>query len=88
MNRLFLLLPVLALVGCDPTAATTPKSSSKTAVAARTDGARGTDPAPSRPTATVDPTAADPKDPPVRPPEVEERKEEPPEEAPPIPEGY
>jgi hypothetical protein len=77
MNRLLLLIPCLVVIGCDQSSSTT---------------------SPSRPTPAptgtainkdaVDPPKDKAKDPPARPPEVEERKEDPPEEAPPIPESF
>jgi hypothetical protein len=95
MNRLLLLVPVLALIGCD-SSPTTPAAKAGRTVAARTEPDRPTTP---KPAATTTPTAArttearDPKppaekDPPFRRPEIEEPKEDPPEEAPPVPEAY
>ncbi|HJZ91316.1 MAG TPA: YdjY domain-containing protein [Gemmataceae bacterium] len=84
MNRLLYILPVLAVVGCEfGDASTKPATDSRASTS---------------PTPRVSPAAdsADAADPPrksdlkdkARPPEVEERKEEPPEEAPPIPDSY
>jgi hypothetical protein len=84
MNRLLLLVPLLALVGCD--AASTSTQATRTFQTAR-----ATAPAAEtgRTVASSDPPArADSKDTPFRAPEVEERKEAPPEEAPPVPEAY
>ena len=88
MTRVFLLLPLIAAIGCDPSAKTTPPGK-----AARTTTAGQRSPA--IVVTTSDKVGSDspgdttkPKDPPTRPPEFEERKEDPPEEAPPIPEAY
>jgi len=89
MNRVFLLLPVLVAIGCDPSAKTTPPSkAARTASTAPTyTSVAASSPTEAHHTATpVDPT--EPKEPPTRPPEFEERKEDPPEEGPPIPDGY
>jgi len=85
MNRLLLLVPLLALVGCDQVSSTTPATRTMRATPAPTP-ARVT----ARTTAETDdpPARTDPKDPPLRGREVEEPKEDPPEEAPPIPEAY
>src|SRR5262245_38418074 len=84
MNRLLYLLPLVAVVGCEladaPTRpATDPRGATSPAprLAPGAGGAKATDP----------PGKSDLKDKP-RPPEVEDRKEEPPEEAPPIPDSY
>ena len=91
MYRLLLLVPVLALIGCDASP-TTPASKSGPTVAARTEPTR----TPIRDVATTQPAVQSKrdekppveKDPPFRKPEIEEPKEDPPEEAPPIPDGY
>ena len=87
MNRLFLLVPVLALVGCDQTSTSTPATRVVRTVAASP--AATTGPEPAR-TPAADPPAkkAEPTGPFGRPPEVEEPKEDPPEAAPPIPDAY
>ena len=90
MNRLFLLVPVLALIGCDASP-TTPAGKSGPTVAARTEPTRtptrdaATPPA-ARTTRDEKPPVE--KDPPFRRPEIEEPKEDPPEEAPPIPDTF
>lgn len=89
MNRLLLLLPVLALVGCDPGVSATPPGQPAATVPVRTERtaaatATGTRPADVR---AQDPTER--ADPPFRAPEIEEKKDEPPpEKAPPIPDSY
>jgi hypothetical protein len=100
MNRLFLLVPALALVGCDKPAPSTPAAGP---VAAATAAASARpEPTATAPRATNTPTAQAPArttttgpdrpviepDPPFRAPEIEEKKEDPPEEAPPIPDTY
>jgi hypothetical protein len=87
MKRLLLLLPLFAVLGCDPAAATT----APRARTSSTPKPRQTSPLPVSQTTgvkTTEPESTDPKDPPIRPPEFEERKEDPPEEAPPIPASY
>src|SRR5262245_31485518 len=95
MNRLLLVLPLVALIGCDTATPTTPPSrpartttmaGSPTAPApARTDSAGDS----ARTETKADPPArSDPKVAPFRPAEFEEPKEDPPEEAPPIPDEY
>ena len=90
MNRLLLVLPLVALLGCDSSTPGTPTGkSAPTPVAAAKPV-----PPPAAPTFAGDsaPTrpAAEPADPvpAKRPPEFEEPKEEPPEKAPPIPDAY
>jgi hypothetical protein len=84
MNRLLFVLPFVAVVGCELGDASTKPA---------TDPRASTSPTPRVSPAAGATDAADPpgksnlKDKP-RPPEVEERKEEPPEEAPPIPDSY
>ena len=82
MNRLLLLIPLLALVGCDQLSTSTPAGRSVSSTTTPVVGGE------SRTTDAADPPKADPKDPPGRPAEVEEKKEDPPEEAPPIPDTY
>jgi hypothetical protein len=92
MNRLHLVLPLVAVLGCEPTAPSTPPgkavrtlaagaSPSAPAAAATTAGAESSR---TQSTAGLDEPPARPK----RPPEFEEPKEDPPEKAPPIPEAY
>jgi len=95
MNRFLLLLPLIALLGCDPSAATTPpgKPARNTTVSPKP-----TPPPPARTTPSGDaartaapgdpPTKVDAKGSPFRPAEFEEIKEDPPEEAPPITDTY
>lgn len=88
MNRLLVLVPVLALVGCDQAATTTPGFKPGRTVAATPALRTASEPA-RTPVAADPPTKAEPKGGPFgRPPEVEEPKEDPPEAAPPIPEAY
>ncbi len=99
MNRLLLLVGALALVGCDRPAPSTPAAGPVAVATARSEPT----PKPARDAATTTapaarvttPTAStitrpfieqDPE--PVRRVEIEERKEDPPEEAPPIPDTY
>jgi len=95
MNRLFLLLPLVALVGCDATAPTTPSGKPTRTLTASPKPASSS---PGRAYSTGDaartetppepPAKTDPKGSPFRPAEIEEPKEDPPEEAPPIPDEY
>jgi hypothetical protein len=91
MNRLLLLLPAVALVGCDMSAPST-SAARPTVVAARTEPADPprTEPTGQAPRTTkpADGPKADPKGAPFVRPEVEEPKEDPPEEAPPVPDEY
>jgi hypothetical protein len=83
MRRLLLLAALLVAVGCQP--------SSQTSAPGHTVKSVPTRPTPAVTTADGDPVAkADSTDdrPPFRTPEIEEGKEPPPEEAPPIPAGY
>jgi hypothetical protein len=99
MNRLLLLVGALALVGCDRPAPSTPAAGPVAVATARSEPASK----PARDTATTSapaarattPTAStvtrpfieqDPE--PVRRVEIEERKEDPPDEAPPVPDTY
>jgi len=94
MNRILLLVPLIALLGCDAANTTTPPAKPQSIT---TERPSATTPIPAistpgfRTTSRVE-TPADPpaktEDPPARPVEIEERKEDPPEEAPPIPDEY
>jgi hypothetical protein len=93
MNRVLLLLPVLALIGCDQAASTSTTSKPVAAASAEPQPAptpkQSHDYLPSVPSATTDPAPRpETQDPPLRGPEVEEQKEPPPEQAPPIPDNY
>jgi hypothetical protein len=96
MNRILFLLPLIALLGCDAANSTTPpadKPGSRATSTARPQATTrlletSTPRAESARTATPADPPAKTEDPPVRPVEFEERKEDPPEEAPPIPDEY
>ena len=87
MKLILIVLPLIAVLGCDPSTVTT----APRARASLTPKPRQTSPLPVSQTTGVKTTELDstnPKDPPIRPPEFEERKEDPPEDAPPIPVNY
>src|SRR4051812_9143382 len=98
MNRLLLLVGALALVGCDKPAPSTPAAGPVAATArpeptpkpardaATTSAPAGRATTPTASTITRTFIEQDPE--PVRRVEIEERKEDPPEEAPPIPDTY
>jgi hypothetical protein len=94
MNRILLLVPLIALLGCDAANTTTPPANKPGPRAVSTARPQATTPlhatSSSRAESARTETPADPRakseDPPARPVEFEERKEDPPEEAPPIPE--
>lgn len=95
MKRLFLLAPLFALVGCDLRDSTTPaRRSTQTQVAQGRAVERAASSADPRQTksASTEPgggaRTTEQTDPRPRPPEMEETKDEPPEEAPPIPDNY
>jgi hypothetical protein len=95
MNRLLLLLPVLALIGCDQLAPSTPAARSVAVATARHEPTPPPVRDTAKPTATLAggatttaPATAEQAPPPFRTAEIEEKKEDPPEEAPPIPDAY
>lgn len=94
MNRFLPLLPLVALIGCDPSSPTTPPGKPPRSA---TVAPKPTPSAPARTTPNGDvartgssstPTAKAEVGFPFRPAEFEETKEDPPEEAPPIPDAY
>jgi len=96
MNRILALVPLIALLGCDAASNTTPPTNKPSPRAESTARPNATTPLPANTSSPAESarteTPADPpaktEEPPVRPVELEERKEDPPEEAPPIPDEY
>jgi hypothetical protein len=96
MNRLLLLVPVLVVIGCDqppstpagkPEAVTTARPEA-TPPPARDPAKPSASPAGAGPTTGTAPSAVEQEPTPFRAPEIEEKKEDPPEDAPPIPDAY
>ena len=92
MNRLFLLIPLTIVAGCEFRDATTPvtrSTGSPTRISRRDTAGPAITTEVARTDQRHDPARkSDPKDSLPRPPEMEEPKEEPPELAPPIPESF
>lgn len=92
MKRLLFVVPLLAAVGCQPGAPSTPRSPPVATVQPRSEAVRpaATAASPGPAETATPPAKATPKEEPspFRPAEVEEPKEDPPEEAPPIPAEY
>ena len=88
MNRLLLLVPVVALIGCDQLAPSTPPAKAVASATVRSEPTPAVKPAGGSTLPAESSAKTETQDPPARPPEVEEKKEDPPEEAPPIPDTY
>jgi hypothetical protein len=88
MNRLLLLVPVLVLIGCEQSPST-PATKPVAAATARPVPTPGPAREAAKPASTTTvPATAEQEPTPFRAPEIEEKKEDPPEEAPPIPDAY